>query len=204
MLGRLLAPLMRRHMAMRRNQFDVLPLPEGRVLFLGDSITEGGHWNEWFPHCPTVNRGVGGDTVDGVRGRLATAVNRPAAISLLIGTNDLNGQGRTAKVPGIEAQFEALVHEIRALAPDAPLIVNGVMPRGAKWAGRIRELNARYAAIAGDAYVDLWPALADGDALRASYTGDGLHLNGHGYQAWVDVLRPRLEAVLGDSPVRSA
>jgi lysophospholipase L1-like esterase len=197
MLARLLRPLLRRHMDMRRNQFDVLPLPDGRVLFLGDSITEGGNWNEWFPRCPTLNRGVGGDTVEGVRGRLGTAVNRPAAISLLVGTNDLNGR---ANVAAIAAQFEELVHQIRTLAPDSPLIVNSVMPRGRRWASRIHELNQRYAVTAREVdagYVDLWPALADGDALRAAYTRDGIHLNGHGYQAWVDVLRPRLDAALG-------
>jgi lysophospholipase L1-like esterase len=197
MLARLLRSVVRRHTDMRRNQFDVLPLPDGRVLFLGDSITEAGNWNEWFPSYRILNRGIGGDTVEGVRGRLGTAVNRPAAISLLVGTNDLH---RQARVAGIAAQFAELVYQIRTLAPDSPLIVNSVMPRGRRWASRIHELNQRYAATARDAdagYVDLWPALADGDALRAAYTRDGIHLNGHGYQAWVDVLRPRLEAVLG-------
>jgi lysophospholipase L1-like esterase len=202
MLARLLRSLVRRHIDMRRNQFDVLPLPEGRLLFLGDSITEGGNWNEWFPRYPTLNRGIGGDTVEGVRSRLGTAVNRPAAISLLIGTNNLQGLARTAKVAGIATQFEELVHQIRTLAPDSPLIANSVMPRGRRWAGPIHELNGTYAATARavDAtYVDLWPALADGHALRATYTRDGIHLNGHGYQAWVDVLRPHLEKAVGDS-----
>jgi lysophospholipase L1-like esterase len=202
MLARLLRSLVRRHIDMRRNQFDVLPLPEQRVLFLGDSITEAGNWNEWFPRYPTLNRGIGGDTVEGLRSRLGAALNRPAAISLLIGTNDLHGRRRTAKVADIAARFEELVHQIRTLTPDSPLIVNSVMPRDRRWASRIHELNARYAATVRDVdatYIDLWPALADGDALRAAYTRDGIHLNGHGYQAWVDVLRPRLEAVLGNA-----
>ena len=198
MIGRLLRPLMRRHINARRDLFGGLALPESQVVFLGDSITEGGLWNEWFPLHPTLNRGIAGDTVEGVRSRLSSAVNHPAAISLLIGTNDLNGQGRTRSVAGIAAQFDELAHHIRALAPDTPLIVNSVMPRSAKFAARIRELNRRYAetARAVDAtYLDLWPALADGDALRADCTWDGLHLNGHGYRTWVEVLRPCFEAV---------
>jgi lysophospholipase L1-like esterase len=190
---------MRRHIEARRDLFEIMPLPEGRVVFLGDSITEGGQWNEWIPQYPTVNRGIVGDTVEGVSTRLATAVNRPAAISLLIGTNDLNGQGRTKSVTGIAAQFEGLARDIRALAPETPLIVNSVMPRSRKYATRIHELNGLYAKTARDlgaTYLDLWPALAEGDALRAAYTRDDLHLNGHGYQAWVDVLRPCLEAEL--------
>lgn len=193
--------LMRRRHDPPQDRFVGLPLPAANVVFLGDSITEAGNWPEWFPRYPVLNRGISGDTLEGVRARLATAIHRPAAISLLIGTNDLNGQGRTAKVAGIAAQFADLVAEIRALAPGAPLIVNSVMPRTRRWARRIHELNSRYAEIAGDSYLDLWPALADGNALRKSCTGDGLHLNAQGYRAWVEVLRPRLEAVLADSDV---
>ncbi|SEP38400.1 GDSL-type esterase/lipase family protein [Amycolatopsis saalfeldensis] len=196
MLGRLSGPLLRRRAKTPPDRFGGSPLPAEHVVFLGDSITEAGSWNEWFPRYPVLNRGISGDTLEGVRARLATAINRPAAISLLIGTNDLNGQGRTPEVAGIAAQFADLVAELRALAPDAPLIVNSVMPRTRRWASRIHELNRRYAEIAGDSYLDLWPALADGKALRKSCTGDGLHLNGNGYRAWLEVLRPRLEAVL--------
>ena len=201
MIARLVRPLIQGQMAMRRNQFEVLPLPEGRVVFLGDSITQAGNWGEWFPRYPCLNRGIGGDTVDGVRNRLGTAINRPVAISLLVGTNDIAGHGTTKKVAGIAAQFDHLVHEIRTLAPDAPLIVNSVMPGNRKLADRIRELNRKYAASARDVdaeYVDLWPTLVDSDGLtlRAAYTRDRVHLNGHGYRAWFEVLRPRLAAVL--------
>lgn len=200
MIGRLiLRPLMRRHITERRGLFDAMPRPEGRVVFLGDSITEGGLWNEWFPRYPTLNRGIVGDTVEGVRARLDAAVNRPAAVSVLIGSNDLNGQGRTSSVDGIAEQFEQLARHIRVLAPDTPLIVNSVMPRQARFAARIHELNRRYAEIARDldaTYLDLWPTLADGDALRGAYTFDALHLNGRGYQAWIDVLGPCLDGAL--------
>jgi lysophospholipase L1-like esterase len=201
MIARLFRPLVKAQMAMRRDQFEVLPLPERRVVFLGDRITEGGNWDEWFPQYSTLNRGLGSDTVDGVRTRLATAINQPAAVSLLIGTNDLGGQGRTNKVTGIAAQFKNLLHEIRALAPHTRLVVNSVMPMRQKHADRIRELNEKYAVIAHDMnadYVDLWPALADGDTLNAAYTRDRLHLNGHGYRAWVEVLRPHLVTALAN------
>jgi len=45
------------------------------VLFLGDSITEQGMWHEWLPEVPTLNRGIGGDTVHEVQARLDSAVN---------------------------------------------------------------------------------------------------------------------------------
>ena len=191
-------PLVRRLLAsskaMRRSQFEHLPLPGGCVLFLGDSITEQGLWHEWLPGMPTLNRGIGGDTVHEVQARLDSAVNEPTVISLLVGTNDLGGIGPSHDVPVIAAQFRGLVHELQRRAPDARLVVNSVMPRRASFADQVRALNHEYAAIARDAgatWLDLWPALADGaGGLRAAYTSDSLHLNGDGYEAWLGELRP--------------
>lgn len=184
----------------RRSQFAELPTPpEGSVLFLGDSITEGGAWAEWFPELPTLNRGIGGDTVRGVRSRLDTAINRPSVISLLIGTNDIGGIGDTADPARIASETRELVHAIRAAAPDAPLVVTGVLPRSASFAERIRRLNASTRSFieTGEAgpdatYLDLWPRLADGDAIDPRYSHDRLHLSGAGYREWVAELRPHL------------
>jgi lysophospholipase L1-like esterase len=189
-------PIMRRTIAMRTSQLELLPRLAGRVVFLGDSITELGCWNEWFPDLPTLNRGVGGDTVGGVHARLDVALHDPVAVSLLIGTNDLGGMGPTRSVDGIANQARELVLAIRRTAPDSALLVNSLMPRVRSMAGTIRDLNERYARIAVDAgatYVDLWPALATSDgALRDEFTLDHLHLNGAGYRAWVEVLRSHL------------
>ena len=47
----------------------------------------------------------------------------------------------------------------------------------------------------GATYIDRWPRLADeAGQLRTAYTQDMLHLNGAGYAAWVEELRPRVEA----------
>jgi lysophospholipase L1-like esterase len=57
------------------------------------------------------------------------------------------------------------------------------------------KLGRVFAPLANRAvYVDLWPALVGPDrALRKDATSDALHLNGNGYQIWVDLLRPHLE-----------
>ncbi len=182
---------------MRRSQFEELPLPPRRVLFLGDSITEGGQWNEWFPDLPTLNRGIGGDDVQGVFTRLNTAINDPMAISLLIGTNDLGGAKR--KVEDIAASIQELANEIRTRAPKAPFLINSVIPRHRKYREDITALNLRLRDIAAreDAvFVDLWPALADASgALRKEFTADALHLNGLGYAAWAKVLREQFSTL---------
>jgi hypothetical protein len=43
-------------------EFMEVGLCGGEVVFLGDSITAGGAWHEWFPDVPVVNRGIDGDT----------------------------------------------------------------------------------------------------------------------------------------------
>jgi len=188
--------LMARPMAMRRSQFAELPKAPDRVVFLGDSITEGGLWDEWFADLPTLNRGIGGDTVGGVLERLDSSVHAPRAVSLLIGTNDLAGLGRSHRVDDIARQIDTLLSSIRVIAPDAPLLVHGVMPRSKSLADEIQQLNVRIEQLAAQhsaEFIDLWPALVGPDrALRKDLTGDGVHLNGAGYRTWIDILRPHL------------
>jgi lysophospholipase L1-like esterase len=181
---------------MRRSQFEALPKVADAVVFLGDSITEGGVWDEWFRELLTLNRGIGGDTVGGVLDRLDSALYEPRAISLLIGTNDLTGMGRSFKVDDIADQMDTLLARIREIAPDVPLFLNGVMPRSKSLADDIAELNRRdekLAGVYGATYLDLWPSLVGPDrALRKDVSRDGTHLNGNGYRIWVDILRPHL------------
>ncbi len=191
--------LMARSIAMRRSQLETLPRVPGRVVFLGDSITDQGIWQEWFPELSTLNRGVSGDTVGGLLSRLDVALHEPTAISLLIGTNDLSGFGTSYKVDAIAAQMDTLLTRIRELAPAAPLFVNSVMPRSQALTRDVDELNARYRELTakhGATWIDVWSLLAAPDrTLRKELSLDGIHLNGPGYQIWVDALRPHLSAV---------
>ena len=191
----LLRPLVRPLARRRRAQFEAAPLARGRVVFLGDSITEGGFWDAWFPELPTLNRGIGGDTTEDILDRLESAIHDPAAVSLLIGTNDLHGPRRLRDPDGIAARLREILRRIQASAPGTPVLLNSVLPRTAWFAPRLQALNERYRRMATELdvrYVDLWPALADGDALRKELTQDNLHLTPAGYRAWSDVLRPHL------------
>lgn len=178
------------------------PQRRGRGLRRGrPRITEGGLWHEWFPGLPLVNRGIGGNAVDDVLARVDTAVADPAAVFLLVGTNDLDVSGvmenlfsRNRTIDEIAGLMRQLVAAIRERAPYAQLFVQSVMPRQAELADLIQAVNSHYQRIAHDAgaaYIDLWPALADASGgLRPGYTLDDLHLTGAGYDAWVKALRP--------------
>jgi lysophospholipase L1-like esterase len=177
----------------RRTQFEALGPARGHVVMLGDSITEFGSWDEWFPDVPIINRGIGGETSGQVLARLDTAIDQPLAVFLLIGTNDLS-----YGIPQREIvhNVEALLAEIERRTAGTLVVVQSVMPRALAYRDEIAQLNQLYrdvveAAPGNVRYVDLWPCLASPEGgLRPDLTEDKLHLNGRGYLEWVDALKP--------------
>jgi lysophospholipase L1-like esterase len=191
--NRLVGRLLVRQQRMRTSQFGVLPKPAVDVVFLGDSITEYGLWNEWFPRHHVVNRGVVADTSRGVLTRIGTAVGKQDVLSLLIGTNDLS----VGVSPGrIADNVAAIIAAVRAADPKTRILLNSVMPRTRTYRGQIIALNQKLAGLAeaeGGSFLDLWPVLADDQgSIRPEFSADQLHLTGAGYAAWVDVLRPHI------------
>jgi hypothetical protein len=192
-LGRIVGPrLLGPGQRMRASQFATLGATPGHIVFLGDSITQGGLWPEWFPGVPVLNRGIDGETSEDLLRRVDSAVRDPRAVFLLIGTNDLSIGFSLQRITG---NVRALLAAIERRAPGTPVVVQSVMPRTRRFRDDLRLLNRAYRQLVDRSgenaqYLDLWPALADenGD-LRSEFTEDGLHLNGAGYAAWVGVLR---------------
>ena len=195
-----ISSLLRTTQVARRTQFEVLGPAHGHLVMLGDSITEGGNWNEWFSDLPVVNRGIGGEVSGQVLARLHTAIDQPRAVVLLIGTNDL-----AFDIPQqqIAQNVGSILATIQRTAPGTPVVVQSVMPRALAFRDEILALNQRYRDVVAAApehvrYLDLWPALATHEgALRPELTEDKLHLNGSGYAEWVEALRPIVAEVGG-------
>lgn len=189
--------VMRPSQVSRASQFAHFSAPDGQVVMLGDSITELGLWQEWFAGTPVLNRGIGGETSADLLRRLDTAIGRPAAVFLLIGTNDLT---LGVSLREVVSNVRALLAEIERRAPATRVVVQSVMPRTPRYRDDLHRLNRAYQALVAEAddhteYLDLWPALADENGrLREELTEEGvrIHLNGAGYAAWVDVLRPHV------------
>ena len=202
-----LKTLLRPGQAMRSSQFDQFPAPDGQVVMLGDSITEGGIWQEWFKGMPVLNRGISSQTSGDLLRRLDSAIGRPAAVFLLIGTNDLTSG---VSLQDIVSNVRTLLEEVERRAPGTPVVVQSVMPRTRRYHDDLRRLNRAYQALVLEMggsveYLDLWPALADDDGhLISSYTEDHIHLNGAGYAAWLKVLRPQIERFLDQAEPPSA
>ena len=65
---------------------------EDRVVFMGDSITDGWKLNEYFPNQPYVNRGISGQTTPQMLLRFRPDVIdlKPKVVVILAGTNDIS------------------------------------------------------------------------------------------------------------------
>lgn len=189
----------------RATLFEVLPTSKSDIIFLGNSITNGGEWAELLRNPHAKNRGISGDTTQGVLDRLSTITKgKPSKIFLLIGTNDLS---RGKSVDEVAKNVEKIVERVKRESPKTKLYVQSVFPvnpKFNKFLGHmnrqkdIAALNAKIKAIAarhGVTYIDVYKSLVlpSTDVMNPEYTNDGLHLLGKGYQKWVDVLKPYLK-----------
>ena len=186
----------------RMELFAAAPLAPGDVVFLGDSLTEGAHWVELLPGLPVRDRGIAGDTTAGVLARLATiTAARPAAVFLMIGTNDLGASPDPA--PSLARQRE-IIARIRRESPSTLVFVQSLLPRAAVFRERIEGYNLALYGICrelGATWVDLYPAfLAPDGALRRELTYDGVHLAPAGYRLWRSMLAPHLGALRAAQP----
>ena len=169
------------------------------VVFLGDSITQGwgGGLGAAFPGVKVANRGISGDTTRGVLIRLREDVLalHPAAVVLLIGTNDLEDGGD----PEVIAQnVKLILAALQAHNPKRPVIVCKVMPSSARMkrpAAQIQRINALVDDLVKTCpqciRCDTWSIFADeeGDAKKEEFP-DLLHPNAAGYAKFAEALRP--------------
>ncbi len=85
-------------------------VPAGRVVFMGDSITDFWNLEQYFPGQPYVNRGIGGQTTPQMLVRMYPDVLalKPQVMVVLAGTNDI------ARNTGPETA-EMIQHNIMAM-----------------------------------------------------------------------------------------
>ena len=179
-------------------------VPEGAVLFIGDSITQGMAVSAVTPL--SVNLGIARDTSAGVLRRVPDyqALSRARAAVLAIGVNDIVWR-KNAKTA---ANVAKILEYIRA-EHGTPMVVSAVLPIDdelvadqARRNADVDDLNARLRAVCVDrgdvAWVDVTDALRDprGNLDDRYHNGDGVHLSPAGYAIWMPALRAALPAAL--------
>src|SRR5437867_1020657 len=79
------------HYVKRCKVFESEPIVKGKIMMVGNSITEGGNWKTLLHDSTVINRGISGDVTFGVLNRLKDITDRqPSKLFLLIGVNDLS------------------------------------------------------------------------------------------------------------------
>jgi lysophospholipase L1-like esterase len=146
---------------------------------------------------PIKNRGINADTTTGLLARMDCVTGgKPAAIFILIGTNDLPWyEHRHDEM--ILGTYREILEKIQKDSPQTKVFVESILPRAHSYAKRIQQLNPLLKTMAesyGYTFIDLYPHFANtnGD-LRADFNNDHLHLLAPGYQCWKEILTPYLD-----------
>ncbi len=178
----------------------------GGIVFLGDSITDFFRINEYFHGVYVINRGISGDTTDGVLFRLPESVYhlQPSKVFLMIGTNDL-GENKTEQ--DIIHNIGQIISAIQANCPETMIYLESIYPVsnirdkkvrrfivGKRTNEKIRRINQKLEELAQEkniTYIDVFSHLVDETGnIRLEYTVEGLHLTVQGYRAVSGVLKP--------------
>lgn len=102
------------------------PKTANDIVFLGNSINDGGEWSELFPDTRLKNRGISGDVTTGVPHRLPNIVeSNPSGIFLLIGINDL---ARGVPPYTVLAHIRLIVSLIHSGSPGTQVYVQSLFP----------------------------------------------------------------------------
>jgi lysophospholipase L1-like esterase len=187
---------------------------EGRVVFMGDSITDS--WDDpkfggFFPGKPYINRGISGQTTPQMllRMRADVLAHKPKAMVLLAGTNDISGNTGVMTLEQIQGNIETMaelckLHGIKLVLASI-LPVSNYHSKPEDWRGpqtyrrpleKIRAMNdwmKTYAAANGHVYLDYWTATVDAQGmLKTELSADDLHPNAAGYA----LMAPLAEAAI--------
>jgi len=174
----------------RLSQFEVLSTNHVAVVFVGDSITEGGLWSEWLPDVDVINRGISGNTTQDILDRMHQIVSvKPDKLFVMIGVNDLN---KRLGVAVALRNYTTLLDLIDAQLPQTEVYIQSVLPVNAVWTlidnTHIPTLNAalvQHADERGYRYIDLHSVFSYAEgALKPDLSNDGIHLLAPGYRLW--------------------
>ena len=188
------------HYLQRLEFFKKMPNQKNEIVFLGNSITEGGKWQELIPNKHVVNRGIRGDVTYGVIARMDEVLAaKPARIFILIGINDMK-RGTPQEV--ILNNYRKIIRMVKTESPATKIYVESILPVNkamlpatyAKLSNpAILEMNNQLKAICEVEklnYVNLHEVFAGPDGeLKKELSLDGLHLRSAAYILWADYLK---------------
>jgi lysophospholipase L1-like esterase len=182
----------------KKTHFETLPKSEEEIIFLGDSLTDLCEWSEFFRNSRIKNRGICGDTTEGILNRIDNIVeSKPQKLFLMIGINDLS-QGR--KVEDVLNSYKLILKTLQEQTPKTKVFIQSLLPvntqsfpnRNPELTEKVIQVNATLKELAKEfsfQYIDLYSSFLDSNnQLDAHYTSDGVHLKGQGYLIWQGII----------------
>jgi lysophospholipase L1-like esterase len=181
---------------------------ENRVVFMGNSITEGfaPRFATLFPGKPYIGRGIGGQTTPQmlVRFRQDVIDLKPKVVVILAGTNDIAGNTGPSTLEMIEDNLASMAD--LAKSNGIRVVLSSVLPvwdypwkPGLEPAPKIIALNKwmkDYAQRNGMVYLDYHSAMSDSrGGMRAELASDGVHPNDAGYR----IMAPLAERAIAEA-----
>lgn len=168
---------------------------ETDVIFVGDSITACGRFDEFFPDVELLNRGIGSDTVEGVFNRIDEVLShKPKKIFFMIGINDIS-KG-IPKESSME-YYKKTIRTIKDKTPDCDLYIESVLPTTTVDIESISSFNTDLRILCKNedvVYIDIYSKCIHNDKIDTSLlSSDGVHLNGNGYQKLIMTINEYIE-----------
>lgn len=191
------------HYKQRLAFFRRMPSQKREIVFLGNSLTEGGKWQELVGKRRVVNRGVSGDVTYGILARLDEVLrSKPDKIFLLCGVNDMK-RGFPNEI--ILTNIKRIVLEVKRRSPKTTLYIQSLLPVNEAMLPesyrlvkneKIEVLNEGLKKICERqnkvVYIDLHPVFSDSNGyLKKELSIDGLHLRQASYIIWANYLKKR-------------
>ena len=187
--------------ARRATLFDELPIGKKDIVMLGNSLTDGGEFNELLNNRHVKNRGIVGDIVQGLIDRIDPIIKgQPKKLFIMTGVNDIS---HDVSADSIARAMEKLIVMVKQGSPRTKIYLQSLLPFNndvREWKllkGRdhvVVEANILLEQVAwrqGVTWINLYPLFVDDQGrLRAELTNDGLHLMGKGYLIWRDAIKP--------------
>ncbi|MFV5703326.1 GDSL-type esterase/lipase family protein [Flavobacterium sp. XS2P12] len=194
----------REHHQKRLTLFKIEPIVKGKIIFLGNSLTEFGDWQKLLNDTSIINRGIAGDNTFGVINRLEDIINlQPKKIFIEIGINDIS---QNIPVEIIVSNITSIVKILKEKSPKTKVYVYSILPTNDNvknnYPDAFNKNNVvslvnlqlqREAKRIKFTYIDLSTIFKDKkNNLNLVYAdSDGLHLNGLGYQTWIKILKSK-------------
>jgi lysophospholipase L1-like esterase len=191
---------------------DKVPAPEkseGRVVFMGDSITDGWKLDEYFSGKPYINRGISGQTTPQmlIRFRPDVLALKPRAVLILAGTNDIAGNTGPMTLEMIEDNYASMAD--LAKANGVKVIFASVLPihdygrtkmsdrRAPDQILKLNEWLKSYCKAKSHIYLDYFSKMIDEKGmLKAELANDGLHPNAEGYKIMAPLAESAIQQAL--------